>query len=68
MGCVMTSDPIRLVPATMQEPTPDPRDVLLDVVRSYLAVDDRGFAEHYSVKRIQGLADALLAAMLAHDA
>lgn len=66
----MTSNPIRLVPATLPEPTPDPRDVLLDVVRRYLAADDRVFAEHYSVESIQGLADAmgaLRAAMLAHD-
>ncbi len=44
---------------------------LVEVVRRYLAADDRVFAEHYSVESIQGLADAmgaLRAAMLAHDA
>lgn len=65
----MIGEPIRLVPAAL--PTPDPLDVLLDVVRRYLAADDRVFAEHYSVESIQGLADAmgaLRAAVLAHDA
>jgi hypothetical protein len=67
----MIGEPIRLVPATLPELTPDPRDVLIDVVRRYLAADERVFSEHYSVESIQGLADAmgaLRAAMLAHDA